>query len=187
MHLSASIGTRKVPMNAAVLRIALSRQGHHVLPQMIEALDAFGQTPPLKNADLDLGHIEPTAMFGRVMHLQSLPDALRFLGRKRLVEAGSGMGVEVVHHQADHPRLGIDRIDRPAAKSCLVRCSVSSAARRLARGSTNTNRLAAPKRSYSASERCAYPGFTGSGSRTSPCTISGFSSKQTKGVAGSYG
>jgi hypothetical protein len=47
-----------------------------VLPQMIEALDAFGQTPPLKNADLDLGHIEPTAMFGRVMHLQSLPDAL---------------------------------------------------------------------------------------------------------------
>src|SRR5258708_13908378 len=182
MHLSASIGTRKVPMNAAVLRIALSRQGHHVLPQMIEALDAFGQTPPLRNADLDLGNIEPSAMFGRVMRLQSLPDVLRFL-----VEAGSGMGVEVVHHQADRPRLGIDRIDRPAAKSCLVRCSVSSAARRLARGSTNTNRLAAPKRSYSASERCAYPGFTGSGSRTSPCTISGFSSKQTNGVAGSYG
>src|SRR6266568_945707 len=44
----------------------------------------------------------------------ALPDALRFLGRKRLVEAGRGMRVEVVHHQADHARLGIDLIDQPA-------------------------------------------------------------------------
>ncbi len=59
MHLSPSIGTRKAPMDSAVVRIALSRQGHNMLPQMIEALHAFGQTPPLKNADLDFGHIEP--------------------------------------------------------------------------------------------------------------------------------
>ncbi len=114
MHLSASIGTGKAPMDMRLLRIALSRQGHDVLPQMIEALDALGQTAPFKNADLDLGHIEPTAMFGRVMHLQSLPDALRFLWRKRLVEAGRRMRVEVVHHQADHARLWIDLIDQPA-------------------------------------------------------------------------
>src|SRR5438270_3173617 len=114
MHLSASIGTSKAPMDLTVVRIALSRQGHDVLPQMVEALDALRQTAPFKNADLDLRHIEPTAMFGRVMHLQSLPDALRFLGRKRLVEARRRMGVEVVHHQADHTRLGIDLIDQPA-------------------------------------------------------------------------
>jgi hypothetical protein len=86
-------------MDPTVPGIALSRQDHNVLPQMIEALDPFGQTPSFKNADLDLGHIEPTAMFGRVMHLQALPGALRFLGRKRLVEAGRGMRVEVVHHR----------------------------------------------------------------------------------------
>src|SRR2546427_9454760 len=99
MYLSPSIGTGKAPMDSALLRIALSRQGHNMLPQMIEALHAFGQTPPFKNADLDLGHIQPTAMFGRVMHLQSLPDALRFLRGKRLVEACCRMGVEIVHHQ----------------------------------------------------------------------------------------
>src|SRR5438876_9969545 len=101
MHLSPSISAGKAPMDTRLLRIALSRQGHNVLPQMIEALDAFGQTASFKNADLDLGHIEPTAMFGRVMHLQSLPDALRFLRGKRLVEAGRRMRIEIVHHQAN--------------------------------------------------------------------------------------
>src|SRR5260370_3571964 len=74
MHLSASIGTGKAPMDPTVPGIALSRQDHNVLPQMIEALDPFGQTPSFKNADLDLGHSEPTSMFGRVMHLQVVPD-----------------------------------------------------------------------------------------------------------------
>src|SRR5260221_835601 len=49
----------------------------------------------------------------RVMHLQSRPVALRFLGRKRLVEAGRRMGVQIVQHQADHARLGIDLIHQP--------------------------------------------------------------------------
>src|SRR5437588_6309526 len=114
MHLSASISAGKAPMDTRLLRIALSGQGHNLLPQMIEALDAFGQTAAFKNADLNLGHIEPTPMLGRVMHLQSLPDALRFLGRKGLVEAGRRMRVEVVHDQADHARLGIDLIHQPA-------------------------------------------------------------------------
>src|SRR5260370_42334327 len=62
MHLSASIGTGKAPMDAAGVRIALGRQGHNVLPQLSEALDPFGQTAPLKNADLDLRHIQPAGM-----------------------------------------------------------------------------------------------------------------------------
>ena len=91
MHLSASISTGKTPLNAAPVGIALGRQRHDVLPEMIEAFDALGQTASFKNADLDLGHIEPTGMLGRVMHLQALPDTLRFLWGKRLVEAGRRM------------------------------------------------------------------------------------------------
>ena len=82
MHLRASIGTGKAPMNAAALRIALSSQRHDVLPQVIKTLHPFGQTPALKNTDLDLRHIQPTAVFGRVVHLQSLPDALRLSGEE---------------------------------------------------------------------------------------------------------
>lgn len=64
MHLSASIGTGKAPMDTTGLRIAFGRQSHNVLPQVIEALEPFGQTAAFKNADLDLGHVQPTAMFG---------------------------------------------------------------------------------------------------------------------------
>ena len=69
MHLGTSIGTGKAPMDATVMCIALGSQVHNVLPQLIEALHALGQTASFKNADLDFGHIEPTAMFGRIMHL----------------------------------------------------------------------------------------------------------------------
>jgi hypothetical protein len=115
MHLSPSISTGKAPMDPALVRIALSRQRHNVLPQMIEALHAFGQTPPLKNADLDLGHIQPAAVFGRVMHLQS-PVAARYAALppgEGLVEASCRVRVEIVHHQADYACLGIDLIDKP--------------------------------------------------------------------------
>ncbi len=53
MHLSASIGTGKAPMDLTMVRIALRRQSQNVPPQMIEALHTFGQTASLKNADLD--------------------------------------------------------------------------------------------------------------------------------------
>jgi hypothetical protein len=59
MHLSASIGAGKAPMDATLMGIALARQGDNVLPQVIEALGALGQTTALKNADLDLRHIQP--------------------------------------------------------------------------------------------------------------------------------
>ena len=84
MHLRASLGTSKAPMNTTALRIALSRQGHNVVPQVLQALHPFGQTAALKNADLDLRHVQPTAVFGRVVHLQALPDALRFSGEETL-------------------------------------------------------------------------------------------------------
>ncbi len=51
MQLRASIGTRKAPMDATAVRIALGRQSDDVLPQMIEALHVFGQTAP--NIKLD--------------------------------------------------------------------------------------------------------------------------------------
>lgn len=76
MHLSTSIGTGKAPRDLAALRVAFAGQGFPVLPQMIQAFDACGQTPSLNNADLDLGYGEPTAMLRRSMDLQPFPETL---------------------------------------------------------------------------------------------------------------
>src|ERR1700737_1714740 len=114
MHLSTSIGTRKTPMDLSPHSVAFSCQGFNVLPEMLKAFDAFGQTSAFKDADLDLSHVEPTAMFGCIMHLQSLPDPLCLSGLKCLVEARCRMRVEVVHDQTNDGSIGIDLINQPA-------------------------------------------------------------------------
>ena len=67
MHLSASISTRKAPVNLSLDSIPFGCQRFNVLPEMLKAFDAFGQTAAFKDADLNLGHIEPTPMFGRIL------------------------------------------------------------------------------------------------------------------------
>ena len=55
MHLSTNILTGKAPMDLAATSITLLGQSYNVLPHLLLALDALGQTIALKNADLDLG------------------------------------------------------------------------------------------------------------------------------------
>src|SRR5579859_4078236 len=114
MHLSPSIGAGKAPMDVHLSSITLLRQSFNMLPQMLKAFDALGQTVALKNADLDLGHVEPTPMLRGIMHLQALPKSLGFLRLKRLIQAGCCMRVQMIHHQANTLGLGIDLINQPA-------------------------------------------------------------------------
>src|SRR5829696_7783837 len=58
---------------------------------------------------------------------------------------------------------------------------------RPALGSTAQNTLAVPQRSYSLSRLASLPGLAGDAGRTSACSVTGFSSKQTTGCAASYG
>ena len=125
MHLSTSISTSKAPMDLAALSIAFAGQSFNMLPKMLKAFDTFGQTSPLKNADLDLSHVQPTAMLRRVMDLQSFPDALCFLGRECLVEATHRMSIEIVHDQTDHPSIRIGFIHQPTDRLSNIQSSTS--------------------------------------------------------------
>jgi hypothetical protein len=48
-----------------------------------------------EGAQLDFGHVQPRAVLGRVMDLETVGDALGLLGRERLVERGRGVGIEL--------------------------------------------------------------------------------------------
>jgi hypothetical protein len=80
----------------------------------------------------------------------------------------------LVLHEPDILGLRIDRIDQPAHDfgivAALVRCAVTSICRQQARGSTITNRLRVPRRSYSQSTLSGLPGSTGAGGCTSACS-----------------
>jgi hypothetical protein len=101
-------------MDSAVLSFALGCQGHNVLPQMIEALDALGQTAALKNADLDLSHVEPTTMFRRINSPPIVARCAALPLEERPHRDLPLLRVEIVHHQADHACLRIDLIHQPA-------------------------------------------------------------------------
>jgi hypothetical protein len=77
-----------------------------IFPRSDVALHCFqvGHSPiqalPVQGAKLDLSHVEPTAMLGRVVNFDSFcqpPGLLRF---KRLVEGGKAVGVQVIQDQA---------------------------------------------------------------------------------------
>jgi hypothetical protein len=105
MHRGASIGTRKAPMDLSTSSIAFIAQSLNVLAEMIEASDAFGQTAPFKNADLDFRHIQLTSVFWCRMQLQALPDTLDLFRRVSFIQASGGMRVKLSKGVTSRTRL----------------------------------------------------------------------------------
>jgi hypothetical protein len=52
-----------------------------------------------ENRQLAFGHVEPTAMFGRVVPLEFAGDASRLVRWEAVVQAGNRVGVEIVRDQ----------------------------------------------------------------------------------------
>jgi len=100
------------PSDAATLGIAavlpsghFGAQGGAILNTSIEALT-------IQDTDLDLRHVEPARMFGRVVKDNSLQEGVRSLRTHDLLEAGSEVGIKVVEHQMHGLRGPIDLLDQ---------------------------------------------------------------------------
>src|SRR5215210_4583091 len=75
-------------------------QHRHFVDPAVEALAG-------KDAQLRLCHVQPTAVLGRVVDLQSLPQPPRLRGGKRLVQCPTRVGIQVVADQDQALRLRI--------------------------------------------------------------------------------
>jgi hypothetical protein len=100
MELVTSIAGSKAPPDITVLSIALGLQGSDALAQHLHAFYATRQTAPSKYTDLDLGHIQPTPMFGRIMELHPLQDAPRLWRREGFIQGRRGVRVQIILHDA---------------------------------------------------------------------------------------
>src|SRR3982751_5919112 len=152
--------------------------------------DAAVQALPTEGAQLDLGDVQPRPMLGRVVDLQFVGQALGLGWIEGLIEAGRAMDIELVHNQRHFVDVAIapvqQRLDevRPVGATAVIGDGDLA---HPASGSTATNRVAVPLRTYSQSHRSTSPGLADRGSRTSPTNCLVASSKHTTGCWGSAG
>ena len=103
------------------------------------------------DAELDLCHIQPTAMLGRMVKSQLPGDAPGLLRRERLVQRRLAMGVQIVQDHPDHFGLGVGLLRQPA--HLMGEVHLGAPLRYLhmapARGSQVRNRLRVPPLTYS--------------------------------------
>src|SRR4051812_11297181 len=94
-------GSGELPVGLGVLAIALRLPRGDFLDQGILVGDASGETLAGQYAEFALGHVQPTAMLGRVMPFEPLDQATGLLGWEGFVERSWLVGAEVVLHQHD--------------------------------------------------------------------------------------
>src|SRR3954447_25433809 len=80
LELDARVLGREAPVDAVSGGIAVGDPGGHFLLDSRPVGQPAVQALALQDTQLDLGHVEPTAMLGRVMDFQLVGQALR-LGR----------------------------------------------------------------------------------------------------------
>ncbi len=68
---------------------------------LVEIINPSIQTLLDEDVEFDLGHVQPTAVLGRVDELETIPQRFGRRGRKRLVERARAVSIEIVHHERD--------------------------------------------------------------------------------------
>src|SRR2546423_13525524 len=112
MELVTSIVGGEAPRDGTVLSIALGLQGGDALAQVLHACHTTRQTATSKDTDLDLGHIQPTAMFGCIVKLHPLQNAAGLLPLQGFIQRWTRMGIVVMLHDADLFNLLKDLINQ---------------------------------------------------------------------------
>src|SRR3954452_9250270 len=72
--------------------------------------DAAMQTLRRQHGEFGFGHVEPTAVLGRVMPFEAFDEPARLGRRKGLIERGWLVDVEIILHQHDFRRVGKMRV-----------------------------------------------------------------------------
>src|SRR5687768_13942229 len=114
MQLAACVLDGELPADGGVLLVAGGLPGGDFSHEGVAVTDAAVEALAGEHRELQLGHVEPTAVDGGVVKLQLPADATSFSRRERLVEGGRGVGVQVVEDDPNGGRVREVPIDQVA-------------------------------------------------------------------------
>src|SRR3954471_23430663 len=105
----AGVAGGEVPVDLPLVGVDGVLPGGQLVVEDVEVVDPPVQALSGQGGQLDLGDVQPGAVFGGVVDLQPGGEAARLDRLERLVQGAERVGVEVVHDQ-DH-RLGVGIVD----------------------------------------------------------------------------
>jgi hypothetical protein len=97
----------KAPGDGDLLLITSSGPGRYLLLSLLKGGQALRQALAIQCRQFDFRHIEPTGVFGSVMHLEALREPTGFCHWKHLIEGSQGARIQVVHDQDNLVGVGI--------------------------------------------------------------------------------
>src|SRR5487761_892458 len=97
------------PVHRGMLLVALPFPGTNLLRKCLRVGDAPFQALLVQDRQLDLGHVQPTTVLGRVMEFQAISNPLGLLRLEGFVERGLAVRVQIVQHHPDD--LGLREMD----------------------------------------------------------------------------
>ena len=74
--------------------------------------DTAPQALTAQMAEFDLRHVEPTAVFRRIMDRSFIRDSFRLRRIKGFIQRSFGVGIQIVHHEANLLHVGIMLINQ---------------------------------------------------------------------------
>ena len=98
---------REPPAYLRLRSVAMLLPRSNFRPQERHFVDTPVETLTGKDAQFRLRHVQPTAVLGSVVNLQSLPQPPRLRGEKRLIQCPTRVGIQVVADQDQTLRLRI--------------------------------------------------------------------------------
>lgn len=122
-QLSIRVLSSEVPLDGPLFGISRLLPGINFGLQKFSIGNASIQALAGEDANFDLGHIQPARMLGCVMELHAAQEFLGSARSQHIVEALSEVGIEIVQHQVNSTRLGIDASEKPVDEGYEVNLS----------------------------------------------------------------
>jgi len=106
MELNPRVFRGKLPLNLAGISVSFVMPGREFGVKHIQAGDTTTNALACQHTNHYLGNVEPTSMFGRVVHLKSFCQRPGIFSRKRFIERSDDMRVKIVDNESDFGYVG---------------------------------------------------------------------------------
>lgn len=121
-HLGSGLVGCEHPIDTSSGSVSLALPCGDLAGETFGIVDTSIQALAVEDADLDLDHVEPTGVLGRVVEFQTAQDAAGFGRREGFVEGARRVGRQIVLHDANAACLGIMDIDEVAHAVGIISC-----------------------------------------------------------------